>query len=183
MTYRFVSAPPFLTPTLLSITALLLVTAPLACTPATPPSPPVAAPEPSPATETPAAETPAAEKQAPAPLVTILADIGLQTPESVYFDKRRDVYLVSNINGAPADVDGNGFITRLTPQDDGQYKIELKFIDGARKGTLLNAPKGLTVAGDVLYVADIDRVRKFDALTGAPKGEILLKGATFVNDV
>jgi sugar lactone lactonase YvrE len=115
--------------------------------------------------------------------VTILADIGLATPESAYFDKRRDVYLISNINGGPADVDGNGFITRLTPQGDGEYKIELKFIDGARKGSLLNAPKGLTVAGDILYVADIDRVRKFDALTGAPKGEIVLKGATFVNDV
>jgi sugar lactone lactonase YvrE len=168
MTHRLVSAP------------LLLTTLLLACTPATPASPPVAAPAPAPTVE-PAAPAETSEK--PPSAVTILADIGLQTPESVYFDKRRDVYLVSNINGTPTDVDGNGFITRLTPQGDGEYKIELKFIDGARKGSLLNAPKGLTVAGDVLYVADIDRVRKFDALTGAPKGEIVLKGATFINDL
>lgn len=152
----------------------------VACVPRAATVAPVEAPQPTPATEPAAvAETPAAKPAR----VRILADIGLQTPESVYFDKRRDVYLVSNINGAPTDVDGNGFISRLTPQEDGDYKIELKFIDGARKGTPLNAPKGLTVAGDVLYVADIDRVRKFDALTGAPRGEIVLKGSTFINDV
>jgi sugar lactone lactonase YvrE len=37
--------------------------------------------------------------------------------------------------------------------------------------------------GDVLYVADIDTVRKFDAKTGEPKGEIAIKGATFLNDI
>ena len=136
-----------------------------------------------PTTETTPTQEPSVASEPETPQVLILSEVGFQTPESVYFDKRRDVYLVSNINGSPTDVDGNGFISRLTPQSDGQVKIELKFIDGTRKGTPLNAPKGLTVSGDTLYVADIDRVRKFDAVSGAPKGEILLKGATFINDV
>ena len=47
----------------------------------------------------------------------------------------------------------------------------------------LNAPKGLAVSGDRIAVADIDRVRFFDRASGAPKGEVVLDGATFANDV
>lgn len=158
------------------VLALAFGCAPKATTPI---SPTVATPEPAPAPVT--AQQPAPQHQAPA--VTILSDVGFKTPESVYFDRKRDVYFVSNINGAPTDVDNNGFISRLTPQDDGQFKIDLKFIDAQKNGVTLNAPKGLTVSGDTLYVADIDRVRKFDAETGAAQGEIVFEGATFVNDL
>jgi hypothetical protein len=37
--------------------------------------------------------------------------------------------------------------------------------------------------GEVLYVADIDVVRKFDLKTGASKGSIAFPGATFLNDL
>ncbi len=47
----------------------------------------------------------------------------------------------------------------------------------------LNAPKGLTIAGGVLYVSDISTVRKFDPKTGAAKGEIAVPGSTFLNDI
>jgi hypothetical protein len=60
---------------------------------------------------------------------------------------------------------------------------ELKWIDGARPDVKLDAPKGMAVSGDFLWVADITVVRKFDAKTGAPKGEVLVPGATFLNDV
>ncbi len=141
-------------------------------------------PEPEPAPE-PATKAPSAETNSPPrpPAVVILADVGFATPESVYFDRHRDVYLVSNINGAPTEKDGNGFISRLTPRADGSYKIDLKFIDGEKSDTPLDAPKGLTVVGDTLYVADIDRIRKFSAVTGSFRGEIELPGSTFVNDV
>jgi hypothetical protein len=39
------------------------------------------------------------------------------------------------------------------------------------------------IHGGILYVADITVVRKFDAKTGAPKGDIPIKGATFLNDI
>src|SRR4051812_13349001 len=40
---------------------------------------------------------------------------GVQTPESVLYDADSDVYLVSNINGAPLDADDNGYIMRISP--------------------------------------------------------------------
>ena len=35
----------------------------------------------------------------------------------------------------------------------------------------------------MLYVADITVVRLFDLKTGAPKGEVKVPGATFLNDI
>lgn len=146
--------------------------------PETPPPSPPPPPPPPPIEHVP---PPLEEKPAPsADLgVVILSDVGFQTPESVLYDAEQDVYFVSNINGAPLDVDGNGFISRVTPEGE----ITLKFIEGGASGVELDAPKGLAVSNGVLYVADINRVRKFDAKTGAPQGEIKLPGSTFVNDV
>jgi DNA-binding beta-propeller fold protein YncE len=41
----------------------------------------------------------------------------------------------------------------------------------------------MAIAGDTLYVTDIDTLRLFDRATGAPKGEIAIEGATFLNDL
>ena len=49
---------------------------------------------------------------------TVVADVGFATPESVLHDEAADVYLVSNINGEPLEEDGNGFISRLSPDGD-----------------------------------------------------------------
>lgn len=106
--------------------------------------------------------------------------IGLATPESVLHDDAKDVYLVSNINGQPLDVDNNGFISRLSP--DGKVET-LKWIEGGKNKVTLNAPKGLAVMGDNLYVADLDTVRIFDRNSGAPSGEVKIAGATFLNDI
>jgi sugar lactone lactonase YvrE len=108
-----------------------------------------------------------------------LDQAGFETPESVLYDEAADAYLVSNIQGSPADKDDKAFISKVSP--DG--KVELKWIDSAKEEVTLNAPKGSAIAGDLLYVADIDVVRMFDRATGAPKGEIAIKGATFLNDV
>ena len=126
-----------------------------------------------PPTTTPAETPPAApaEQAATAPM---RVEGGFATPESVLYDSTADVYLVSNINGSPFDADGNGFISRVTP--DGKIAT-LKWIDG------LNAPKGMTLAGDTLWVTDVTVVRKFDAKTGEPRGEVPIAGATFLNDL
>jgi hypothetical protein len=122
---------------------------------------------------------PAPGKAANAPAV-IWKDVGLATPESVLHDSVSDVYLVSNINGQPLDIDGNGFVSKLSP--DGKVE-NLKWIEGGKNKVTLNAPKGLAFLGDVLYVADVDTVRLFDRKTGAPQGEVKIAGATFLNDV
>jgi hypothetical protein len=105
---------------------------------------------------------------------------GFMTPESVLADSVADVYLVSNINGSPLDKDDNGFISRVTP--DGQIE-NLKWIDGASPEITLNAPKGMAIRGDTLFVADIDCIRRFHRTTGAVAGEQCIRGATFLNDL
>lgn len=110
----------------------------------------------------------------------VVTDIGLQTPESVLHDPGADVYFVSNINGVPTDLDGNGFIARVRPNGTVE---ELRWVDGAAAGVTLNAPKGMALHGDTLFVADIDAVRAFDRTTGEPYGSRRVAGATFLNDL
>lgn len=104
---------------------------------------------------------------------------GYDTPESVAHDTEQDVWFVSNINGSPLDKDGNGYIARVQPQGG----MDRHWIQGGRGGVVLNAPKGLALQGDVLWVADIDVVRRFDRHSGRPLGEVVIPGATFLNDV
>lgn len=103
---------------------------------------------------------------------------GFDTPESVVHDAIDDVWLVSNVNGAPTAKDGNGYIARVRP--DGS--MQRHWIRGGADVTL-HAPKGMALAGDVLWVADIDVLRRFDRRTGAPLGRVVVPGATFLNDV
>jgi sugar lactone lactonase YvrE len=100
--------------------------------------------------------------------------------ESALHDEDHDVYLVSNITNGPRDEDNSGFISRIAP--DGQV-LARRWIEGGVNGVTLNAPKGMTIARGVLYVADIDHLRKFDAATGAPLGSLAVPGSTFLNDV
>lgn len=109
-----------------------------------------------------------------------LMDVGLAEPESVLHDSAADVYLVSNLKGAPLDKDGNGFIARIRP--DGTVD-SLHWLGGGGNRGMLNAPKGMGIVGDTLYVADIDVVRRFHRVTGAVLGEIPIPGAVFLNDV
>ena len=98
----------------------------------------------------------------------------LKTPESVLFDQERDVIYVSNIDGDPAQKDGNGFISILNPDGSAKNLMWIKNLD---------APKGLAVFKGKLYVSDIDKLVEIDI----EKGTILAKydapGAVFLNDV
>jgi hypothetical protein len=109
-----------------------------------------------------------------------VGDVGFATPESVLHDERADIYFVSNINGAPLAKDGNGFISRLSP--DGEVE-ELRWVDGRSDGVTLHAPKGMALRGDTLFVADIDSVRAFHRTTGEPLGARGVPGSTFLNDL
>lgn len=149
-----------------------------AATEATQPAPSVAEqpssplPAPPPGTSTPSSVV--------AQSATLLIKEGLAGPESALYDIESDVYLVSNLNGTPSELDDNGFISRISPE--GQV-LDLKFIDGAKPEIKLNAPKGMAISAGVLFVADLDRIRKFDVKSGAPLGELAVPGATFLNDV
>ena len=104
----------------------------------------------------------------------------LQNPESARWDAEQGVWFVSNVNGQPGAKDNNGFISRI--KADGSVD-SLKFVAGGRGKVTLNAPKGLAIVGDTLWVADIDVVRGFDRKTGAAVASIPVPGAKFLNDV
>jgi len=160
------SAPPPAEPT------------PVAVEPAPPgpAEPPPNAAAPTPATPPPVAALPTPPPPTPAWRVTE----GIATPESVFYDAAADRYLVSNINGKPVEADGNGYITEIS--GDGKV-TKPKFIEGGAGKTKLDGPKGMGLVGNVLYVSDITIVRKFDAKTGAPKGDIPIKDTVFLNDI
>ncbi len=124
-----------------------------------------------------AGETAVAE----APLAVVSE--GLATPESVLWDATRNVWYVSNINGSPLGKDDNGYILRLSA--DGAKLDSVPFINGIDADIMLNAPKGMALVGDTLWVADIDAVRAFDVNTGnaVTTLELGAQGATFLNDV
>lgn len=113
----------------------------------------------------------AAQSEAPVKAATVS---GFQTPESVIWDSAQDVYFVSNINGSPTAKDGNGFISRVGPA--GMMR-DSAFITG------LNAPKGMALVGDTLWVTDIDVVRAFNARTGAAVATVPVPAAIFLNDI
>jgi sugar lactone lactonase YvrE len=104
----------------------------------------------------------------------------LEAPEAARFDPELGVYFLSNINGSPLGKDGNGYISRVTR--DGKVD-SLKFIAGGRGGAKLDAPKGIAIQGDTLWVADIDAARAFDKRSGKPIATVSLVGkAKFLND-
>ena len=106
----------------------------------------------------------------------------LSVPESFIVDDDTGNYYISNINGKPTEKNNNGFITKLNP--DGTL-LDKKFVQGGKKGVTLNAPKGLLISGDTLYVSDIDFIRAFDKKSGDLKREIDLSSLEpkFLNDL
>lgn len=112
----------------------------------------------------------------------VVSTTGFSTPESVRYDEMQDLFFVSNINGNPSMKDGNGYISRM--RSDGNVD-SVSFIGGGRNGVTLNAPKGMAIIADTLWVADIDAARAFNTRTGAAIATVEMRklGATFLNDV
>ena len=106
--------------------------------------------------------------------------VGFATPESVEYYTDEDVYLVGNINGSPLDKDDNGFISMVAP--NGKV-LDLKWIDGGDANTRLDAPKGLAINGDILYVADLDQVHFFQLPSGDQIRSVRIPGSTFLNGI
>jgi len=99
---------------------------------------------------------------------------GFASPESAFYDAASNAVFVSSINGQILAKDGNGYISRLTP--DGKVVAE-------KWATGLNGPKGLRSARGVLYAADIDTVVGFDIKSGKEVSRLTIDGAVFLNDL
>jgi hypothetical protein len=122
-----------------------------------------------------------APSAAPAEAKRVATASGLNNPEAVRYDADLNLWFVANVNGNPTAKDGNGYISRL--KSDGSVD-SLKFIEGGKRGATLNAPKGMAIVGDTLWVADLDAARAFNKRTGAPIATVsLARRAKFLNDI
>jgi len=101
-------------------------------------------------------------------------DTILNTPESVLYDEARNVLYVSNINGDPSAKDGNGFISRMSTTGE---VTDLNWVTG------LNAPKGMGVYGNLLYVTDLTDLAIIDIDQAKIIQTIPVPGAIFLNDI
>jgi hypothetical protein len=95
-------------------------------------------------------------------------------PESAYYDAGSKAVFVSSINGQILERDGNGYISRLTP--DGKV-VSAKWVTG------LHAPKGLRSVGGTLWVSDIDEVVAIDIASARITRRVKIEGAQFLNDL
>lgn len=99
------------------------------------------------------------------------------SPESVLL--YNDKLFVSNVGVKldPTGEDGDGYISQLNLKGE---ILNQKFSD-----VILNAPKGMSTYGGVLYVADINRVVGLDLNTKKKVFEVSLKqfNTSFLNDI
>lgn len=101
-------------------------------------------------------------------------DTLLKTPESALPYKKGGVIFVSNIDGKPAEKDGKGSIGKVGY--DGKI-IATDWVSG------LNAPKGMGIYKNNLYVADLSEVVVIDIKKGKITTRIPVEGTTFLNDI
>lgn len=99
---------------------------------------------------------------------------GFKNPESVVYSENLNILFVSNVNGKPNEKDGNGFISIVSI--DGK-PIKHKWVEN------LNAPKGLAISKNILYVADIDELVAIDIDHGKILQRYKVSDAKFLNDV
>lgn len=101
---------------------------------------------------------------------------GLRVPESVlYYEAEGEPYLlVSEIDGEGNKADGKGGIAKLSLSGD---ILDQDWVTG------LDAPKGMAILSDTLYVADLDEVLAIRLKTGQIQARIPVEGAVFLNDV
>lgn len=98
----------------------------------------------------------------------------LTTSESVCYYDEDKVIFVACINGKPTDKDGNGFISQLSLSGE---------VISHHWATGLNAPKGMGILNESLFVTDIDRVVQFSLKDGSFVMEYPAEGAEFLNDI
>jgi sugar lactone lactonase YvrE len=102
-------------------------------------------------------------------------DTLLRVPESVLYDAGGNILYVSNIDGKqPWEKDGAGSIGKVST--DGKI-IMAEWVKG------LQAPKGMGMYKDRLYVADIDVVVVIDIKQGKILEQIAVEGAQGLNDI
>ena len=101
-------------------------------------------------------------------------DTVIAIPESVLPDTKKGILYVSLIDGGPWDADGKGGVGILDTKGN---VLNNQWITG------LNAPKGLGMFGNKMYVADINVVVVIDIKKGKIDKKIAIDSASGLNDI
>jgi len=88
---------------------------------------------------------------------------GLSDPEAVRYDETQDVYFISNWDGSGGNQDANGFISKVDSEGN---MMNLRFLVGTEQFPM-HAPRGMYIANELLWVADVTGVHVFDSKSGA----------------
>ena len=99
---------------------------------------------------------------------------GLKTPESVLYDVASGIIYVSNVDGNPSAKDSTGFIATLS--------IDGKILK-ADWVTRIDAPKGMGILNNHLFVSNIDEVVEIDIATATIIKRFPVKDSKFLNDI
>ncbi|WP_020179158.1 SMP-30/gluconolactonase/LRE family protein [Methylopila sp. M107] len=99
---------------------------------------------------------------------------GLKQPESALYDASGGVIFVSEVVGDMRAKDGDGQISKVSPEGK---VVQSGWVKG------LNAPKGLGLSGGKLYAADIDELVEIDVASGKVTARHKVEGAVFLNDI
>lgn len=101
-------------------------------------------------------------------------DTIIAVPESVLPLPKQNLMYVSLIDGGGWDIDGKGGVGKLKPDGTG---YDPSWITG------LNAPKGMGIVGNRLYVADVTEVVVIDIAKGKIEMKIAPDSAKALNDI
>ncbi|WP_250655556.1 SMP-30/gluconolactonase/LRE family protein [Alkalimarinus coralli] len=99
---------------------------------------------------------------------------GMDQPESVVAGPDGQLLYVSNINGQPVEMNGQGYISKLSV--DGQV-VDKHWVEG------LDAPKGMAVSQGLLYVADMQTLHVINMQQGSVVKHYQAPDAKMLNDV
>jgi DNA-binding beta-propeller fold protein YncE len=101
-------------------------------------------------------------------------DPGLKIPESVLYDSVTGLIFVSNIEGNPSKKDSTGFISTLSA--DGNI-LKSDWVKG------IDAPKGMAILNNHLFVSNIDEVVEIDIAAATIVKRYPISGSKFLNDI
>jgi len=99
---------------------------------------------------------------------------GLKTPESVLYDAATGTIYVSNVDGNPSEKDKRGFIATISTA--GKI-LNVNWVTG------IDAPKGMGILKNHLFVTNIDEVVEIEIATAKIIKRYPVKGSKFLNDI
>jgi len=99
---------------------------------------------------------------------------GLKVPESVLYDASSGIIYVSNVYGKPSAKDSTGFISTLAI--DGKI-LDAEWVKG------IDAPKGMGILNNHLFVSNIDEVVEIDIPAATIVKRYTVKNSKFLNDI